>query len=162
MSTPSPIRWPPHYRPENCAVHVRNELDMKAPRDRIWACLVRATLWPDFYENAKDVKILDGHGPDLQKETRFTWKTFDLRIESKVLEYVPEERIAWDARGLGFDGYHAWVLTPSEKGCHVLTEETQHGSLARLQKFFMPKRMSEKHQMWLTELEKRALCPPPA
>jgi uncharacterized protein YndB with AHSA1/START domain len=102
------------------------------------------------------VKIIEGLGPELRKKTRFRWKTFGVTITSRVLEYVPNERIAWDAHAFGIDAYHAWVLQPSAKGCHVLTEETQHGWLARLGKMLMPNRMSKFHQIWLEGLESKA------
>ena len=150
------VRWPDHYQPHNCPVHVRNELDMDAAPERVWSWLVRASLWPTWYVNSANVTILDGSGPDLQKGTRFRWKTFGVTITSTVLEYVTGERIAWDAHAFGIDAYHAWVLQPSTKGCHVLTEETQHGWLARLGKLFMPNRMYTFHQLWLEGLAAKA------
>ncbi len=158
------IHWPDHYQPRNCPVHVRNELDMAAAPKRVWAWLIRADLWPTWYVNSANVKILDGTGPDLQKGTRFRWKTSGVTITSTVLEYVPRERIAWDAHAFGIDAYHAWVLQPSARGCHVVTEETQHGWLARLGKLFMPNRMYKFHQLWLEGLatKARAGLPPTA
>ena len=150
------VRWPEHYRPHNCPVHVRNELDMDAAPERVWAWLIRASLWPTWYVNSANVTILDGSGPDLQKGTRFRWKTFGVTITSTVIEYVTGERIAWDAHAFGIDAYHAWVLQPSARGCHVLTEETQHGWLARLGKLFMPNRMYTFHQLWLEGLAAKA------
>ena len=156
MSNQSTVQWPDHYRPQNCPIHVRNELDMAAPQEQVWAWLVRAPLWPAWYANSANVKIMKGPGPDLGKGTIFRWKTFGVTIMSTVLEYVPNERLAWDAHAFGIDAYHAWVLRPSAKGCHVLTEETQHGWLARLGKLFMPNRMYKYHQIWIEGLESKA------
>jgi uncharacterized protein YndB with AHSA1/START domain len=129
---------------------------MAASPDRVWAWLIRAPLWPSWYSNSAKVRILDGPGPDLGLGTRFRWRTFDVTITSTVLEYVPGERIAWDARALGVDAYHAWVVQASPQGCYVLTEETQHGFLARAGALLMPNRMSKRHQMWLEGLERQA------
>jgi hypothetical protein len=150
------VQWPDHYQPRNCPVHVQNELDMAAAQEYVWAWLIRATLWPTWYVNSANVKILEGRGPNLQKGMRFRWKTFGVTITSTVLEYVPVERIAWDARAFGIDAYHAWVLQPSARGCRVLTEETQHGWLPRLGKLFMPNRMHTFHQLWLEGLAAKA------
>lgn len=150
------IRWPDFYSPQNSDVHVRNELTMHAQQDHIWAWLVRAVLWPDWYVNSANVEFLEGTTPDLRLNTQFSWKTFDITITSTVREYVPGERIAWDAQGMGFDGYHAWVIKPLEQGCYVLTEETQHGVLAELNKLFLPDRMWKYHQIWLESLEQKA------
>jgi len=118
--------------------------------------LIRAALWPSWYVNSANVKFLQGVTPDLEKNTCFRWKTFGITINSAVLEYVPGARIAWDAHGFGVDGYHAWVIQPTEQGCHVLTEETQHGWLARLNNYFLPTRMATYHQIWLESLSARA------
>jgi uncharacterized protein YndB with AHSA1/START domain len=163
--TKSPVvQWPDYYRPHNCPVHVRNELDMAATQERVWAWLTRANLWPTWYANSANVEIIEGAGPALRMGTRFRWKTFGVTITSTVLECVPGERIAWDAHALGIDAYHAWVLQPSAAGCLVLTEETQHGWLARLGKLFLPNRMHKFHQLWLEGLatKARAGLPPAA
>ena len=88
-----------------------------------------------------------------------------MRLESAVREFVPYERLAWDARGPGIDAYHAWILVPTEEGCHVATGETQRGWLARLQNVIMPTRMNKQHQIWLERLRDQAVggrpSPPP-
>lgn len=136
---------------------------MAAPTDRVWAWLIRASLWPTWYGNSARVQFLNAAGPDLTERTRFRWKTFGVTLVSTVLEYVPEERIAWDARTFGLDAYHAWVLQPHDDGCLVRTEETQHGVLARLGKLFLPDRMHTVHQIWLEALAGRSRTdmPPP-
>ncbi len=157
MTKEAEIYWPECYKPQNAAVHVSNTLTMAAQPEHVWAWLVRAVLWPDWYVNAANVRFLKGVTPDLELNTQFRWKTFGITISSTVLEYVPGERIAWDAHGLGFDGYHAWLLQPVEQGgCHVRTEETQNGWLARLNQMFLPHRMSKYHQIWLESLAARA------
>lgn len=78
---------------------------------------------------------------------------------STVLEYVSGERIAWNAHAFGLDVYHAWVLQPSTKGCHVLTEESQHGWLTTLSSFFLPNQMYNNHPLWLEGLEKKPTRP---
>ena len=137
---------------------------MEAPADVVWTWLIRAHLWPTWYANAEDVTFLEGEPPDLGPGVRFRWKTFGVTLESRVLEFVPTERIAWDARGNGVDAYHAWVISKMPRGSHVLTEETQHGWLARLGSVLMPQRMRRYHQLWLEELARKAAggLPPPA
>ncbi|MGD0611275.1 MAG: SRPBCC family protein [Anaerolineales bacterium] len=156
MAQPVAVLWPDRYEPRNCPVHVRNDLEMGAPQDHVWAWLVRATLWPTWYVNSANVQILEGGDPDLEKGTRFRWVTFGVKITSEVLEYVPGERIAYDAHAFGIDAYHAWLLLPTPKGCYVLTEETQHGWLVRFSNLFMPNRMHKFHQIWLEGLESKA------
>jgi uncharacterized protein YndB with AHSA1/START domain len=154
---PSLIRWPEKYLPANANVFAHNEIVIAAPPERVWAWLLRAQLWPEWYENSANVHFLSHTGPDLRDRSRFRWKTFGVRITSKVLEFEPERRLAWDAHGIGVDAYHAWVLTPVGDGStQVVTEETQSGWLARLGAVLMPKRMQAKHQLWLEGLSEQA------
>jgi uncharacterized protein YndB with AHSA1/START domain len=151
-----PIRWPPRYAPANAPVHVRNERVMRASPEAVWGSLIRAALWPEWYPNSSNVRFVRGSPPDLAAGTRFHWKTFGVAIDSTVVEFVPGERVAWNARGIGVDAYHAWLVRPIAGGCHVLTEETQHGWLARLGHLLFPRRMHRGHELWLESLEERA------
>jgi uncharacterized protein YndB with AHSA1/START domain len=153
---PLGIQWPSDFTPEAAPVAVRNEIEIAAPPERVWAWLIRATSWPTWYLNSKRVRRLNGTGPDLTLGTRFHWWTFGLPITSEVREFVQNERLAWDASGPGVRAYHAWRLSPTPKGCHVLTEETQHGWAAQLNAFLMPKRMYEGHELWLESLRAKA------
>ncbi len=154
------IRWPSRYDPSRAPVHVANEVDAAAPPEAVWAWLVRAPLWPSWYPNASDV-VLAGGVPDLAPGVSFTWRTFGVAIRSTVVEFEPCERIAWSAFGLGVDAYHAWEITPTAGGSHVLTEETQYGWAARLSSLVFPDRMSKFHQVWLDELSAKAKAAPP-
>jgi uncharacterized protein YndB with AHSA1/START domain len=157
------IRWPEEFLPARSAVWVRNEIVIAAPPETVWAWLVRAELWPEWYSNSADIHFISHAGLDLRNRSRFRWKTFGVRITSKVLEFEPCTRLGWDAHGIGLDAYHAWVLTPLADGStHVLTEETQHGWLARLGNKLMPRRMSVRHQLWLEALSAKAQSGPPA
>ena len=69
---------------------------------------------------------------------------------------VPDERIAWDGRGLFLDVYHAWLIESRQGGCWVTTEENQNGFAARVQRVLMPGRMYRGHELWLTRLKARA------
>jgi uncharacterized protein YndB with AHSA1/START domain len=150
------IDWPARYAPANAPVHVRNDRVMRASAEAVWATLIRAALWPEWYPNAAHVRFVRGAPPDLAAGTRFRWKTFGVGIDSTVVEFVPGERVAWTARGVGVDAYHAWLIRPIAGSCHVLTEETQHGWLARLGSLVLPRRMYRGHELWLTSLEERA------
>lgn len=145
------IVWPAKFDLSTHPVHVRNELGMPVPREKVWARLIRASNWPTWYPNSKRVRI-EGGKADLALHARFRWWTFCTAIKSEVLEFKPYERIAWDARGLGVYAHHAWLIRETPEGCYVITEERQHGWAARAQDRLMPQRMSSGHQMWLERL----------
>jgi len=156
MINSNQILWPVGYEPANCPVHTCNEISLNSLPEVVWAWLIRAQLWPTWYPNSANVVFLKGQPPNLALGTQFRWKTFGVTIKSTVLEFVPYERLAWDAHGTGLNAYHAWLIEKTENGCHVLTEETQHGLIARLGKTLRPKRMQQMHQVWLERLREKA------
>jgi Polyketide cyclase / dehydrase and lipid transport len=142
------------YDPRIAPVRVRNELVMNVAPERIWSVLVRAVEWPNWYPNSKRVRIESG-GTDLYLGAQFSWCTFGVCLKSVVQEFAPFERIAWTAKAIGIDAYHAWLIVPAASGCRVITEETQYGWMARLADTMMPNRMHHYHQMWLDRLALR-------
>jgi hypothetical protein len=150
MAEPA-IRWPAAFAPANTAVHVVNRIDAPRSADQVWAKLIRAVDWPGYYANAHDV-VIEGGARDLSANARFTWKTFGVRLKTQVVEFEPTTRIAWIAKGIGVTAYHAWLIVPTPQGCHILTEETQTGFLARAGSLLFPRRMATWHQRWLEAL----------
>jgi uncharacterized protein YndB with AHSA1/START domain len=150
-----PINWPDRYAPDAVAARVSNEITIAAPAETVWSWLINARAWPEWYPNSSDVRIAGG-AASLGPGVAFTWRTFGVRVACTVRECVPFERIAWDGTGVLIDIYHAWLITPRDGGCHVLTEEHQNGLAARAQAAFMPNRMFEGHQLWLERLKAQA------
>ena len=74
--TTETIHYPEKYHPDNSAIHVVNTLDMAAAPEAVWARLIRATDWPEWYPNAANVTLLDGGGTDLAPGCRFRWRGF--------------------------------------------------------------------------------------
>ena len=155
MANPNQI-FGRRFQPEKSPIHVHNELAMSARPEIVWAWLIRAQLWPTWYPNSADIQFLKGQPPDLALGTQFHWKTFGITIVSSVLEFVPDERLAWDAHRNGFDAYHAWLIQKTPSGCTVITEETQRGWLARFGKALRPQQMKKQHQIWLEGLTAKA------
>ena len=150
MNEPA-IDWPAQFDPARSPIHVVNRITLDAPAEAVWARLIRAADWPSWYANASKVRI-EGGESELFADACFTWRTFGVDLVSQVLEFVPGERIAWDAEGLGVLAYHAWLITPTATGCQVTTEETQHGFAARIGRLIFPGRMERWHQRWLEGL----------
>ena len=156
------IRWPENYSPDRTKVHVRNQLEMPVPSEAVWAWLIRAELWPTWYNNSRQV-VIEGRAHDLGPGLSFKWTTFGVKLESKVEEFVPGERLAWSAHATGIDAYHAWLIEKRPSGCYVITEENQNGWLATLSNTLRPQNMGKQHQNWLENLQRKAAeGPPPA
>ena len=78
-----------------------------------------------------------------------------------VTECEPYRRLAWstlvDGDETGSSAYHGWVITPTDTGCHLLSEETQQGP------FFLeelgrknPGALYRYHQEWVEDLARTA------
>lgn len=149
-----PIAWPARYAPGAVAAHVSNEIAIAAAPEAVWAQIVRASAWPEWYPNAAKVRIAGGAAA-LSDGAAFTWRTFGVSVSSTVREFVPCERIAWDGSAVLLDVYHAWLIEKRPGGCWVLTEESQNGLAARAQALLMPRRMHDGHALWLRRLQAR-------
>ncbi len=156
MASPK-INWPDGLRPSEAPVYTYNELTIPAQPAVVWAWLIRAAWWPQWYGNCHDVRFVAGDGPDLGPDTHFTWKTFGLRVETVVKTFSPHEQLAWYGTGLlGAYGYHAWVIEPTADGCHVITEETQSGLIPSLGRLYLRRELLREHQNWLEGLAQMA------
>ena len=152
--------WPESMRPDQCPVRSFNELTIAAPAERVWAWLIRATRWPEFYGNARRVDI-NGGDHELTPGVTFRWTTFNLRVTTTVKEFEPARRLAWFGAGYGSQGYHAWTLEPRGDACHVVTEETQRGFLPSLGRLYIRGALHRQHQKWLEGLARVAAAGSP-
>jgi predicted acylesterase/phospholipase RssA len=143
-----PIITGGRFDPRVAPVAVHNEIEIEAQPDRVWEILIRAVDWPRWYSNARDVRIKGG-GDILFAGAEFTWTTFGVPLRSVVHQFQPRQSIAWSAKGIGVDAYHAWRIDFANGVCRIKTEETQYGWLARLAHWAFPDMMYRGHQEWL-------------
>ena len=115
--------------------------DAGARRDSLGVARPEPSSGPPGTPTRQNVTI-EGGGSDLMAGSRFRWKTFGVTLDSKVEEFVPPERLAWSAHSTGIDVYHAWLIQKRPSGCHVLTEESQNGLMARLSSMIEADNMS--------------------
>jgi hypothetical protein len=79
-----------------------------------------------------------------------------LQFRSVIKEYEPGRLLAWESRKSSIQGYHVWLIIPTEKGCKVMTDESQNGWLTFFEKTFQGKKLKKLHDIWLAELKKKA------
>lgn len=147
------IHWPKGFEPEHAALFAHNQAYIAAGCNVIWQQIIDARSWPDWYPNARAVKILGG-GTKLAPNTRWRWQTFGLSVESEVHEFEPERRLGW------FGGspnappafYHSWLLTPDKTGCRVAMDEVGIGPGAAAFRHADEGRMHRGHALWLATL----------
>jgi len=151
------MQWPNGMEPEQSNVHARNEIEIPAPPERIWRWLCRAERWPEWYGNCGWIRFRNNEGPDLQRGTSFVWKTFGVRVRSKVLVYEPALELGWDATAFGLRAYHGWRFESASPGhTRVITEETQVGRLTGVGRWYLRRALLREHQDWLEGLSRMA------
>jgi uncharacterized protein YndB with AHSA1/START domain len=150
------VIWPERYDPKISAIYALNDIDVKAPPEVVWKLLVDAENWSSYFPPEDQVKILSG-GPELALGTRYHRVTVGFPMSLMVTECEPLRRLAWsttvDGDDSGSCAYHGWVITPTEGGCHVLTEETQQGPwfLEMIGRHY-PGALCRYHQQWVEDL----------
>jgi hypothetical protein len=154
------VTWPYQYDPRRSAIYALNDVDVKASPEVVCKLLVDAENWSSYFPPEDQVKILTGD-PKLVLGTKFSRVTVGFLMNLIVTEYVPGRRISWstvvDGDETGSSAYHGWVITPTNDGCHVLSEETQQGP------FFLeeigrkhPGALYAYHQEWADSLARAA------
>lgn len=149
------IHWPDGFHPEQADLFTHNEIVVHASCEKVFATLVDAQVWPSWYPNSHNVKLLNSPDGKLHKGTEFSWNTFDVPIESRVHEFVSNSRLGWFGNGTGMNAYHTFLLLKAGEGCHVVTEEVVKGSGAVEFREKQPNAMHEGHDLWLSTLKQR-------
>jgi uncharacterized protein YndB with AHSA1/START domain len=125
------IKWPEDMAPSRCPIHFTNELEVAVSPETIWSLLVDPKSWPSFYPGVDHVQPLDGD-ESFRLGTRFETNLAGQDVLASVQEFDPLTRIAWHGGQKASEdskAYHAWIITPTPKGCHLWTEETMKGPL---------------------------------
>jgi uncharacterized protein YndB with AHSA1/START domain len=154
------VIWPEQYDPRHSAIYALNDIDVKAPPEVVWKLLVDARNWSSHFPPEDQVGILSGEA-ELALGTKFHRVTVGYPMSPIVTEFVLGRRLAWsttvDGDETGSTAYHGWVITPTNAGCHVLSEETQQGD------FFLeligrehPGALYRYHQDWVEGLKRAA------
>jgi uncharacterized protein YndB with AHSA1/START domain len=148
------IHWPDGFEPVRADLFAHNDLIINASCERVWAHIVDARRWPTWYPNSKDVEI-QGGDPVLRNGTVFRWTTFGLAIESRVHEYVLNQRLGWYgyAPGTNPSFYHSWYLESKGTMCHVVMDETGVGKDAARLRQSDETLMHRGHDLWLATLK---------
>ena len=154
------VIWPESYHPKASAIYALNDIDVKAPAEAVWRLLVDAENWSSYFPPEDRVRILSGER-ELARGTTYNRVTVGFPMSLVVTECEPFRRLAWattvDGDESGSSAYHGWVITPTNDGCHVLTEETQQGpwfleELGRKR----PGALYSYHQEWVERLARAA------
>lgn len=134
-----------------------------APAADIFAWLIQAERWPEWYSQCGSVRIISGPGPALSVGTHFRWTVLGFPVTTTVEECESPLRLAWSGTGLGAAAYHSWDIEPTREGCRVFTEETQRGLIPAVARVMLRPLLRYTQRSWLDALARVAVSgPPPA
>jgi uncharacterized protein YndB with AHSA1/START domain len=150
------IHWPDGFHPEQADLFAHNEIVVHATCEKVFANIVDAQVWPSWYLNSHNVKLLNSPDGKLHEGARFSWDTFGVHIESRVHEFVPNSRIGWFGDGTGMHAYHTFLLLKEDAGCYIVTEEVVKGPGAVEFREKQPNAMHDGHDLWLSTLKQRS------
>ncbi len=150
------IVWPAEFDPARSDFYVHNEIEIAALPERVWQLLVAASDWSNWYDGIQQMKFEDSLQQDLAKNTKVFWRSMGQDLNNTVVEFEPASRLAWQFWEPKIQGHHAWVIVPTATGCRVITDESQTGTLAKLQKIFLPNKLLKQHDKWLRLLKAEA------
>lgn len=150
------IKWPAQFDPNQSDFYVHSEIKINASPEVVWALLVQAQEWKNWYEGINDMRFEDPKQTKLEPGVKVFWNSLGQRVNNTVMDFAPHASLAWQFEDEKIQGYHAWVITPIESGCHVVSGKSMTGKLARLQKVFMPKKLMKQQDTWLRALKEQA------
>jgi hypothetical protein len=150
------IRWPTQFDPKAIDFYVHNEITIQASPEVVWQLLIQAGEWNKWYDGIQNIKFENPSQVNLEKNTYVFWNTMGQGLNNQIVEFEPYTTLSWEFNEAKIQGYHAWKIIPIENGCKVITDESQTGKLAKLQKTFVPKKLLKQHDQWLLLLKLEA------
>ncbi len=150
------IRWPAGYEPSIAPVFSHNQLLIHADCHRVFARLADAVDWPKWFVLVKDVT--NETPGNSSQGALYRLRIFDSPIQSRIAEFVPDERISWipfgsDETETLHGHYHAWHLIRKAGNCLVITEETGIGPEDFKDPVHGSHLMHKAHELWLASLK---------
>jgi uncharacterized protein YndB with AHSA1/START domain len=150
------INWPAEFDPKISDFYVHNEIEIYASPEIVWDLLINAKDWPEWYDGIQSIRFEDETQSALSPNTKVFWNSMGQSLNNEIMDFEPYQALSWQFKEKKIQGIHAWVIVPTATGCKVITDESQTGSLAKLQKIFLPNKLRKQHDKWLILLKQEA------
>jgi hypothetical protein len=127
------------------------ETVIHAEIDEVWVLLSDINRWPMWVSSVSD-SIING---DLEPGTTVIWKKNRLKINSTIIEVVPNSRLTWKGKLFGIRAVHTWHLEQlDDNKTLVTTSESMEGLLAKW--FLRTSQLEKILSEWLSDLKTAA------
>ncbi len=150
------INWPANYEPSESKFYVHTQIEINARPEVVWSYLIDALKWPFCYKGAKNVSLVNSNDAVLNSTSIFNWETMGLKFQSSIKQFEPNSFLAWESKKKSIQGFHVWLIVATDKGCKVITDESQNGWLTFFERTFQGKKLKRLHDVWLAELKKKS------
>ena len=153
------IHWPAAYNPLVAPVFSHNELLIQTNCHRAFTRLADAVDWPNWLVLVKDVA--NQTPGNTGQGALYRLKIFNSPIQSRIVEFVPDQRITWIPFGSDetktphghFQTWHFVPQGPQQTNCLVVTEETGIGPGDIADPVKGSHLMHKAHELWLQSLK---------
>ena len=109
-------------------VMASTELIVNSSVQRVWEIITDLNNWSAWNSDIESMHVQGEIGPG----TVFVWKAGGMTIESTIMEFEPETRIAWKGKTFGITAYHVWTFLDKGNQTLIYTNEKFTGLLAWL------------------------------
>jgi len=151
------INWPEGFKPSESGFFIHNEIDINASPQVVWDIFTNAAQWPEWYERAEGIELLNSPDGKLNPASVFIWNPAG-KFTSTIKEFKPPYTIAWsgetDTKNMRV--YNAWTIIPTKDGCKVVSNESQNGPKTKMEKIFAPNMVRKNIGEWLVRLKEQA------
>ena len=135
---------------------IKESIFINAPMQKVWETFTDLTCWMDWNTVISNIRSEENclmHGKAIK--CCFRPFLFPIKVQIKIEEMVPYERIVWSARKRGLFAFHEFLFERQEKGLLVTSKETFSGLLAGASGFLLPeRRMRSLTKIFLKDLKK--------
>jgi hypothetical protein len=136
---------------EDAPVTTAYEVDIRAPRERVWELLASPLGWQTLDPAIHDVRL---NGP-VAVGAAFSWANGRARMKSRFAVVNPGRELTWTGTSMGFKAVHRHLLDEAPGGgTRVRCEESMAGPLLIL--IYSETRLRRALATWLTALKTAA------
>lgn len=137
---------------EKAPVITKNQLEIAASAETVWATLTQIQRWPEWQKEVKKTVV---HG-EIKQGTKFDWTAGGLSFKSQIHTSSPSSAFGWTGSTLGARAIHNWFLEAKGNNTLVKVEESLEGIFPRLFTRFFQKSLDAGVMKNLQELKSAA------
>ena len=134
---------------------IKESIKINAPMEKVWQTFTDLTRWTEWNTVMSEIVCDDKcllNGKDIR--CCFRPFIFPIKVNIKIHDIVPFERVIWSAQKKGLFAFHEFFFQEHESSIVVTSKETFSGVLSSVGGFLLPeKRMKDLTTTFLKDLK---------